>query len=81
VVLVALVVLVGCTANQRARSFGGTMNVTLPKGQEFVNVTWKGEDLWILTKNKTEGHQPTTYTFKADTSFGIMEGEVVIKEQ
>lgn len=75
------IVFVGCTANERAKQFGGTMDVAVPKGQEFVNVTWKDNDLWVLTKNETAGHVPTTYTFKANTSYGVFEGKVIIREQ
>lgn len=75
-----MVYLSSCTANQRARNFGGTMTHELPKGQELVTVTWKDEQLWILTKPMPTDYQPTSYTFQEKSSFGVMEGTVVLKE-
>jgi hypothetical protein len=74
-------VLTGCTANRRARQFGGTQNITLPSKTKFVNLTWKDDDLWILTRPSQEGETPVTYTFQEDSSFGVLEGAVIIKEQ
>lgn len=76
--------LTSCTDNTRARVWGGTETVTLQPGVRLVNVTWKGSEdtttsLWMLTKRDTT--KPTTYSFKEKSSLGIMEGEVIIKEQ
>ena len=60
IALLALVVtLFSCTANERARNLGGTEHVTLDKGERLVNVTWKRDDLWILTKQ--DNTKPSTY--------------------
>lgn len=80
IALLALVVtLFSCTANERARNLGGTEYVTLDKGERLVNVTWKRDDLWILTKQ--DSTKPSTYSFKEKSSYGIMEGEIIITEQ
>ena len=80
IALLALVVtLFSCTANERARNLGGTEHVTLDKGERLVNVTWKRDDLWILTKQ--DNTKPSTYSFKEKSSYGIMEGEIIITEQ
>lgn len=76
--------LTSCTDNTRARIWGGTETVTLEPGVRLVNVTWKGGEgtttsLWMLTKKDTT--KPTTYSFKEKSSLGVMEGEVIIKEQ
>ena len=73
--------LASCTDNQRARRFGGTQTITLSKGTKLVNATWKDDDLWILTRAANQGEQPQVYTFKEDSSFGVIEGTVTIKEQ
>lgn len=80
--ILALVIflLFSCTANQRARNWGGTETVNLEAGQRVVNVTWKGEsDMWILTKQDTT--KPTTYTFQEKSTYGVMEGKVVLIEK
>ena len=72
--------LVQCTENQRARSFGGTSTIDLPSGQKLVNVTWKGEDMWYLTRPIEEGERPKILTFKEKSNFGIAQGVVVFRE-
>ena len=71
---VALLVLslFSCTANERARNFGGTETVKLPKNRVLVNCTWKQDDLWLLTKDTTTGKM----YFNEKSSWGMMEGEI-----
>jgi hypothetical protein len=47
-----------------------------------VTVSWKEKDgsLWILSRPMREGEEPETWSYKAKSSFGIFEGEVVLKE-
>jgi hypothetical protein len=81
-VLLAVVLLAGgCTQNQRARSFGGTANQTLPPGQKLVVVTWKNENLWLLTRPMRTNETAEAYEFRESSSFGMMEGKVKIIEQ
>ena len=80
--LFGITMLVSCTENQNARTFGGTETIDLEEGVRLVNVTWKGKegsDLWILTKKDTT--KATTYYFKEKSNFGVMEGEVIIIEK
>ena len=70
----------GCTKNERARQYGGTAVEKLPTGQKLVNVTWKEENLWFLTKPMRSDDVAETYSFKESSSYGVWEGEVIIKE-
>ena len=70
--------LTGCQYG--AKNFGGDYTISLPKGQKLVNVTWKDTDLWYLTKPMTESDKAETYSFKEDSTFGVMEGTVTIIE-
>lgn len=79
-ILILAAMLIGCTDNQRARSAGGAMTVTLPPGQKLVNATWKNEQLWYLTRPAFVTESPETLTFKEKSSFGLMEGSVLFKE-
>jgi hypothetical protein len=78
-----MTLLYGCTENNRARVWGGTETIQLESGVRLVNVTWKGDkgstSLWVLTKKDTT--KPSTYSFKEKSSFGVMEGEVIIIEK
>lgn len=84
VVAALALIMVSCTDNQRAKSFGGTYSVELPAGEKLVNVTWKTEaDLWYLTRKMTVKDTAETYTFKQDKGslLNVMgNGEVIIKE-
>lgn len=77
-----LLSLTGCTQNERARAFGGTETIEIAKGQKLVNISWKEKDnsLWILTRPMREGEEAETWSYKAKSSFGILEGEVILKE-
>lgn len=81
--LLGIISLTSCTENNRARVWGGTETIQLEEGVRLVNVTWKGEkgatDLWMLTKKDTT--KPSTYYFKEKSSFGVMEGQVIIIEK
>ena len=61
-----------CTDNQRARNFGGSEKVEIPKGQVFVNATWKDDDMWIVTKDTSNGD----FHFYEKSSWGLIEGDI-----
>ena len=72
ILAVAIISLASCTANERARNYGGTETVKLPKNRVLVNCTWKQDDLWLLTKDTTTGKM----YFNEKSSWGMMEGEI-----
>lgn len=79
IALIAIISFTSCTEQTRAKHWGGTATVDLPAGDRLVNITWKETELWILTKQDTT--PPTTYTFQENSSFGIIEGKIVINEK
>jgi len=78
--LLGLTLLFSCTDNQRARNWGGTEEITLESNQKLVNMAWKQDDLWILTVNADSLFTPKTYTFQEKSSWGAIEGTVIVKE-
>jgi hypothetical protein len=79
-VIILALVLTSCTDQQKAKSFGGNQTITLDKGRRLKNITWKEDNLWILTKEDTS--KPTSiYHFTESSSLGVFEGEVKIIEQ
>lgn len=78
--VILLLALISCTENQRSRAFGGTMEVRAPCDQSVFDVTWKGENLWYATQQAREGWVPETKSFKEHSSYGVIQGEVVIIE-
>jgi len=79
-VLSVVLMLGSCTENDRAKSFGGTMTIEVPKGNRVTNITWKKGDLWYSYRPYVNGEIPTTQTFIEESSMGIMEGKVIFKE-
>ena len=78
--ILSVVLLSSCTDNQRARKFGGTERIELDPNQRLVNITWKEDQLWILT-NENSQTPPSTYKFQEKSSWGVVEGTVVVVEK
>ena len=78
--LATLLILSGCTNNIRSKSFGGKQTINLPKGQKFVNATWKNDNLWYITKPMNYNDVAETYTFSEKSNFGMLEGIVTFQE-
>lgn len=78
----AFLVMMGLTGCDQfvAKNFGGDYTVNLPAGEKLVNITWKENALWYLTRPMTDEEEPETYKFKEDSQYGLMEGTVTIIE-
>lgn len=66
-----------CTKNQRTRSWGASEEMSLKPNEILINITWKGEDMWVLTED-TNTH---IKYFRESSSWGIWNGEVIIKNK
>ena len=76
ILAVALIaVATSCTDNSRARSWGGTEEISLSDNEVLLNVTWKGDQMWVLTQDTVTG----TNHFREHSAYGLMEGEVILK--
>lgn len=73
--------LASCADQTMAKNFGGSAEINVTKGQKVVNVTWKEDDIWVLTKPMSETDSAEVYTFTESSSLGIMEGSVTIREE
>ena len=78
--LVAALSLTACE-NTLARRYGGTTHVDAKAGHKVVNITWKGDNLWILTRPMHEGEQAETLTFSESSTYGVLQGHVVVRER
>lgn len=76
----AVIGMISCTSNQRARSFGGSSIENLEPGKKLLNATWKQDDLWLLTRPMNSTDVAETYVFVESSSYGLMNGKVTIKE-
>lgn len=69
------------SSNVRARSFGGTMTIKIPKGQKLINITWKeAGSAWYLTRPMRAGEEAEVHTFQEESNFGMLEGTIVVIE-
>jgi hypothetical protein len=78
--LALLLSLLACTDNQRSKALGGTMEIKVPCDQVVFDVTWKGESLWYATQAPRSDWRPERKRFVEASSYGLMEGEVILVE-
>jgi uncharacterized lipoprotein YehR (DUF1307 family) len=76
-----LISLSACTDNEMSKKYGGTSQIKLEQGRKLVNITWKEDDLWVLTAPMTQSDSARILIFEEKSSWGIIEGKVVIKEE
>lgn len=80
IILFVVVLLTSCTDNQRVRLYGGTEEINLPPNTKLINVTWKNTHMWILTRSMRSDEQAEKFQFSEKSSFGLLEGTVIINE-
>lgn len=80
--IIALVALTftSCTQNEMAKNYGGSMVMELPAGQKLINLTWKNDEIWYLSRQMETIDSAEVYTFQEKSSYGIQEGTITIKE-
>jgi hypothetical protein len=81
-IVAAMIVACLCSCeNLVTRNFGGSQTIELEKGQRLVEITFKDNDLWILTEPMDSDYVPKTKTFYEDSNLGVMQGKITIVEQ
>ena len=81
----------GCSEQSMTRSWGGEMDVFLEPNTKLMEVTWKEDNLWLLTKEMTEelnqklAEQGCIFKFRFETylpgsSIGVIYPEFVNKK-
>lgn len=80
-VVLCVIILCSCTANERARQYGGTQTIEVPKGYKVIEATWKdGSELWYLMEPMEDNYVPNTKIFQESSKYGIIEGTVKFVE-
>ena len=80
ILAISAIALVSCTENNRAKNWGGTANVNLEPNRKLVTVTWKDNQIWYLTRPMDSSDKAETYNFQEESSWGLVEGTVIIVE-
>ncbi len=78
--LISTIFIFGCTKQAQVFEFGGTAEIKLQPNQKLVNMTWKNDNLWFLTRPMITTDSCQTYSFYESSSFGVYEGTLIIKE-
>jgi len=79
--LAAIITLSSCTQNERVKRFGGSAQIDIPADRQFVNATWKDNNLWVITKTRTSVDTVhNQYQLQETSSWGIVEGSYTITE-
>jgi uncharacterized lipoprotein YehR (DUF1307 family) len=68
--------LVGCSQQEMAKKFGGATTINLLPQEKFINLTWKGDNIWYIVQDTITGQ---IYA-KEQSSYGILEGRINIKK-
>ncbi len=79
-ILILSALLTSCTKQEQVRNYGGKMECKLAPGQKLINVTWKENDFWVLTRPMKSTDSAEIYTFNESASYGEFNGKVTIYE-
>jgi len=58
-----------------AKSYGGSMTITVPEDTRFYGITWKDDDLWIGWYDDALKE----CIFKEDSKYNILQGKITVK--
>ena len=78
--IAATFIFTACTENSRVKNWGGEGTINLPTGRKLVNVTWKENQIWYLTRPMNSNDSVETYQFHEESSWGMVEGTYNIVE-
>lgn len=82
VLIIAMIIcciFTGC--HYTTKNYGGEMTIELEPGQKLEEITWKDDDLWILSRPMREDEQSETHTFYEKSEWGVFEGTVTVVEK
>ncbi len=77
----SLLLSASCTDNIRARQLGGTAYIDVTRGQKVIGVTFKENNIWILTRPAKLGEVAEVIEFTEHSNFGVLNGKVILKEK
>jgi hypothetical protein len=80
VLIASSLIFAACTENTRVKNWGGEGTLNLPAGRKLINVTWKENQIWYLTRPMNSSDNAETYHFHEESSWGVMEGTYTIVE-
>jgi hypothetical protein len=79
-ILAVIILATSCTQQAVTKNWGGSMNIELEPNDKLMEITWKDDDLWVLTKKMSDDDVAEEYNFYESSSLGVFEGSINIKE-
>ena len=81
IIMICFCFLRSCSEQGITRSWGGEMDLYIEPNQKLQLVTWKDDNLWILTKDMTEDDIAENYSYYEKDPMGMFEGTIHIHEE
>ena len=70
-----------CTQETAVRKWGFESTIVLPPGRKLAGVTWKGNDLWTVTKPAKPGESADEVWYLDEhSSWGVFGGRLILRE-
>ena len=79
-VIIVVLLCLSCTDTTRAKTWGGTVTIELPKEMKLLEATWKEGNLWYLIAPMEDEYIPQEKVFQENSRFGMLEGTVKFVE-
>lgn len=80
VIILGFSFLRGCSEQSITKNFGGETELILEPNRKLVEITWKDNSLWYLTREMGENEEAEEYLFQEKDPLGTLEGTVIVKE-
>lgn len=81
IIVLIIISVTGCSQQERTFYYGGTTTINLPPNRKLINITWKEDHIWYLTKQMSTQDVCEVYEFDESSSYGLLQGKVVVKEK
>ena len=70
----------GCSQQGMARYWGGETDMYIEPNRKLIEMTWKDDNVWLLTRPMTDEDIADVYEFSESDAIGILEGTLHIYE-
>lgn len=82
IMVVILLIFMGrsCSNQGMTKNWGGEMDMYLDPNRKLVEVTWKDDSIWYLTKPMTDDDIAEEYEFAESSVMGLLEGTLHVHE-
>ena len=80
VLILAAVVFQFFGSKAATKVWGGSTTIDLPQGRKAVTASWKDNSVWVITREAKDGEKPETLSYKEYSNYGVIQGEVIIRE-